>query len=292
MPTFSRAYGLLIILILVWGLTWPLSKIGLQYMPALWFVGYRLLIGTISMFVVVMAMRKLVWPHCADLPLIFTMGIVQIDLFMTFINLGLQYVDAGRSAILVYTTPLWVMPLAILFFGEKAGYKKWLGFFLGMLGVVVLFGPWAINWSDHKALLGNGFLLLAALCWAVSMLCARHMHWTRSPLELIPWQLLVGTVPVMLLAFFAHPHVLIQWQNHILIMVLLYSSVLGIAFAYWGTMVITKELPSVTASLSFLGVPVSGLIFSAFILHEPITLSIGLAMLLIISGLVCVALEK
>lgn len=286
----SKIYSLLVVLVLVWGLNWPINKIGLYYMPPLWFAACRLLIATISMFIVVAAIGKLVLPRKEDLRIIFTIGLLQMGLFMVLINVGLQYVDAGRSAILVYTTPFWVLPIAIIFFHEVGGFLKWLGFAFGMTGVLVLFSPWGINWEEHGALVGNGILMLASLCWAGSMLCARYMRWSRSPLEIVPWQLLVGTIPVVCLAFWQQPDPIIQW-NHKLILALLYNGVVVTAFGYWVAVTVNKELPSTTVSLSMLAIPVTGLISSILLLGESLTLSIVLALLLIIGGLACVILH-
>lgn len=285
----SKLYILLGIIVIVWGLSWPISKIALQYIPAVWLAALRLASGCASAFLLLAVIRKLHCPRRQDLPIILVLGCLQMGLFMILINLGLHYVDAGRSAILVYTTPLWVLPLAILFFHETASWLKWLGFILGMIGVIILFSPSSIDWSNHHELFGNGVLLSAALCWAIAILCARNMHWTRPPLELLPWQLLVGAIPALLFAVYMEPHPLIQW-NGISITSLTYAGVIATGFAYWGTLVLSKELPSITVSLSFLGVPVTGLILAVVLLHEPLTLSIVAAMICIISGLGCVTL--
>lgn len=285
-----KIYLLLVFLILIWGISWPITKIGLQYMPPIWFAAFRMIIGMLCMFVLVISIGKWMIPSRKDMPIILVMGLLQMALFMTLINLGLHYVNAGRSAILVYTTPIWVMPLAILFFKEKATWLKWTGFFLGILGVVTLFSPWGINWSDPQVIFGNGILLLAALCWAIAILCARNMKWHHTPLQLLPWQLLLGTIPVVLIAAFTTPFTVIQW-NYTLISILLFIGGLGTAFAYWATLMISKELPSITVSLSFLAVPIAGLIFSAWLLNEPITGAIVVAMILILNGIACVALS-
>jgi drug/metabolite transporter (DMT)-like permease len=290
-PYNPNIYFILIIIILVWGISWPINKIGLQYMPPLWFATMRTFIGMITMFTVVITSGKLIFPKKNDLLLISIIGFLQIAIFMILINLGLQYVDASRSAILVYTTPIWVMPLAILFFHEKATHLKWIGFILGLSGILMMFTPWEINWSNSNELLGNGFLLLAALCWAISILCARNMKWSRTPFELISWQLLVGTIPIVIIASNQGPSfTTIQW-NVTLIGCLLFSGIFSTALAYWGSIKISKELPSTTVSLSFLGVPVVGYICSIIILKEPITLTLIIAMIFILSGIVLTMLS-
>lgn len=284
-------YLILVAIILIWGFSWPISKIGLQYIPPMWFTAFRILIGTICMFFIVILMKKFTLPTRRAIPLIAVMGLIQIATFMTLINLGLQYVDAGRSAILAYTTPLWVIPLAVFFFDERTSWQKWLGFLLGLTGILILFTPWEVDWKNHAELFGNGLLLLAALSWAVCMLCARHMHWHHSPLELISWQLLLANVPVWIMALLLEPHpaIILNWS---LIFCLLYLGIFATALAYLGTMIVSKELPSVTISLCFLAVPITGLISSAYMLNEVITLSIFTAMIFILGGIVCVALSK
>lgn len=292
-PSFNlfKLYGLFAVVILIWGFSWPISKIGMSYIPPIWFAAFRLIIATVSMFLLVGSLRKLVIPSKQDLPLILSLGIFQMGLFTMFINWGLFYVAAGRSAILTYTTPFWVLPIAVLVFKEKISLLTFVGFILGMLGIVILFSPQSLDWSNPEQLLGNGLLLLAALSFAVAMLCARNMTWRRSALELLPWQLLVGTIPVLLLAIIQTPSPEIQ-LNMTAISTLTYTAILGTAIAYWCSTIISKELPSTTVSIGFLGVPICGFVFSTLILHEPITTAIKLAMIFVPAGLFCVALGK
>jgi len=278
-------------LILVWGISWPVAKIGLQYMPALWFSAYRLIIGTFTMFPMVLLLGKLVLPRKKDLKIILIFGIIQIAIFMSFLNAGLYYIDAGKAAILVYTTPIWVVPISIFFFKEESTGMKWIGFLFGIIGILILFNPFEINWHNRDEIFGSVLLLTAALSWAIAILCARYMEWTRPPLELISWQLLVGTIPVVILAMILQPHPQMVWNNS-LILSLIYSGIFATGFAYWGTIVVSKELPPTTTSLSLLAVPICGLIFSAILLHEKITLSILCAMLFILGGLLCVIIRR
>jgi len=290
-PSLLKVYTMFATVILVWGLSWPMNKIGMQTIPPIWFATFRILIATICIFILVAGLKRLVLPQKRDLPLILSMGIFQMGFFTMFINLGLFYVDAGRSAILSYTTPFWILPIAVLFFKEKLSFLKILGFMMGMTGVITLFGPWSIDWSDHDQLLGNGLLLLAAISFGVALLCARNMTWYRPALEMLPWQLLAGAIPVLAIALILEPTPVIV-VNATTVFTLSYTAMLGTAFANWCSTIVSKELPSVTVSIGFLGVPISGLVFSAFILNEPITTAIQITMFFILGGLLCVAFAK
>jgi drug/metabolite transporter (DMT)-like permease len=285
-----RIIGLFIFIIFTWGFAWPVNKIGLAYLSPAWYTALRLIIGTVTMMTIVFCMGKLSIPDKRDLPLIAIIGLLQISVYILLANIGLKYLPPGRSSMLAYTTPLWVMPAATIFFHEKSGWVRWLGFGFGVTGLMILLSPWQINWLDHHNLFGAGMLLLASLCWAISMLCTRYMKWHKSPLELIPWQLLVGTIPILGLAWIDQPSLHIQWTLP-LVITLLYTGALVTGFSYLSGVVINRELPTIVVSLGFLLVPVVSLLVSAIALHESITLPTIIAMSLIIAGIGCVVVK-
>jgi drug/metabolite transporter (DMT)-like permease len=189
-------------LVLIWGCNWPANKIILIYISPLWFACLRLALGAVSLFLV-QAFRAdgIKLPARADLPIVFSIGLVQMAAMLALINLGLANVPAGRSAILCYTTPLWVVPGAILILGERLRLGKAIALLLGLAGVAFMFNPLGFDWSDRKAIIGNGFLLAAAAVWAATIIHVRTHRWLGSPLALAPWQMLIGTIPLFALAW-------------------------------------------------------------------------------------------
>ena len=282
-----RILGLFLFIIMSWGLAWPINKVGLSFMSPLWYTTFRLIVGTFTMMAIVLAVNKFSLPERKDIPLILIIGLLQISFYVFLTNLGLNYIPAGRASLLAYTTPLWVMPIAILFFQEKPGRLKWIGFTFGLIGLFILLSPWELDWSDSRILFGSAMLLLASLSWAISMLCARYMHWNKSPLELIPWQLLVGTIPILMFAWVKEPAVSISW-NMPLVLSLAYTGILVTGISYWMGVIINKELPSLVVSLGFLVVPIFSLLVSAFFMHEVITIATASAVTMILMGLVFV----
>jgi drug/metabolite transporter (DMT)-like permease len=192
---------------------------------------------------------------------------------------------------LAYSTPLWVTPLAALFFGEAVTRLKLLGVILGLSGIAILFAPMSLDWSNHNVVVGNLLLLLSAFVWALAILQSRFGRWHSDPLKLVPWQLLLATLLTSTMAWYFEPLSSIQW-NGTLWATLIYNGLLATAFGYWASITVFKNLPAVSASLCYLGVPVLGLVFSAVILNEAISFSMAAAMTLIVGGLLCVALSK
>ena len=84
--------------------------------------------------------------------------------FSGLVAFGVQLVPVGRSVVLGYTFPLWVAPAAWLLLGEKLPALRLAGLAMGLAGLGVMFNPAAFDWGNRSALLGNGMILLAALC--------------------------------------------------------------------------------------------------------------------------------
>jgi drug/metabolite transporter (DMT)-like permease len=204
--------------------------------------------------------------------------------FAALVSLGLQFVPAGRSVVLGYTTPLWVMIGARFFLGEALTAARLIGVAMGMSGIVLLFNPLSFSWHDRLAVMGNAFVLLGSLCWAASILHVRAHKWVSSPFALVPWQALLATAVLapLALVFEGLPHV--DWSTR-LVLLLLYGGTVGIALPYWAMQTVNRDLPAITTALALLAVPIVGVVCSAIGLGEAIGPTLILAMVLIISGI-------
>lgn len=280
---------LFIFIILTTSFAWPINKVGVAYLSPLWYTAIRMIIGTVTMTALVILLDEFTLPSKQDLPLIAVIGLLQISFYILLANLGLAHLPAGRASLFAYTTPLWIMPIATLFFGEINGSLKWLGFCLGLSGLILLLSPWEMDWSNKDIIFGTAMLLLASLSWAISMLCVRYMHWQKSVLQLMPWQLFLGTIPVIILAWLKEPLTGVHF-NTPLVLSLFYTGFLVTGLSYWSSVVLNRTLPTTLLSLGFLLVPVFSVLISSICLHESISLATGMAMGMILVGLGCVAL--
>ena len=285
----STVYGLLALVVVVWGANWPAMKVGLHYITPLWFAAIRMGLGAACLFAYLAVTGKLALPGRQDLPVVASVGLLQMAIFQPLVNFGLQHVAAGRSAVLVYTTPLWVVPAAVLFLGEKLTRLKLAGLICGLLGVAVLFNPLALDWSNGGVLLGSLCLMAGAMTWSIALLHIRLHRWQLSPLQLTPWQLLLAFVLLLPLALAIDGPGGIDW-NGSLLAVILYNGPLATAFCFWASTSISRALPAITSSLSFLAVPAMGLALSTLALGEPLGLSLLGGFGLILAGVVLVNL--
>jgi drug/metabolite transporter (DMT)-like permease len=120
--------------------------------------------------------------------------------------------------------------------------------------------------------------------WAASILHIRAHRWRAAPFDLIPWEMALATLVLGVLALAIDGLPRIQWTPN-LVWLLLYSALPGSALAFWGAAVAAQNLPAVTTSLGLLAAPVIGIAASAAELGEAPTVSLILAVVLIIGGI-------
>jgi len=287
--TRGQAYGLLALLVLAWGANWPTMKMGLHHITPLWFAVARFWMGSLCLFALLAVQGRLAVPTRRDLPVLLSVGLTQMAVFQPIVNIGLSHVAAGRAAVLVYTTPIWVVPGATLFLGETIGALKWGGVALGLIGIAVLFNPLGLDWTNRDVVIGSFLLMFAAMIWSISVLHIRAHSWHLSPLQLTPWQLLLAAVLVTPLALIFEGDAEPDWSPQ-LIYALIYNGPVATAFAFWASTSISRALPAVTSSLSFLAVPAMGILLSLLSLGEVPDLSLLGGFGLILGGVVLVNL--
>ncbi len=261
------ALVLLALLTVVWGVHWVVVKTGLQYMPPLTYATLRVGSGLLTMIGLLVAQGRLRRPDRANAPIMLTVGLGQIGAGVAIQVLALQVVPAGRSAVLLYTMPLWVAVLLAVAFRVHPRRNELIGLLLGIGGLAALLNPAVIDWGSGEELLGTLALLLNAVLWAAVTIHVRRHHWTQAPLELQPWMLLLALIPLALLAATTEAGRAIRWEP-ITILILLYSGPLATAFAFWATQAIARSLGAQASGTGFLATPVVGLAAGALLLNE------------------------
>jgi drug/metabolite transporter (DMT)-like permease len=284
--TLTRHGALLLfsVVVLMWGSNWAITKTLVQSVSPLWTAAIRSAIATVALFVVLLARRLFILPRRGDVPVILAVALLHMGAFSALVAFGLQFVPAGRSIVLGYTTPLWVAPGAWLFLRERAARSRLAGVGVGLAGLIIMFNPRAFDWSDSNALIGNGLILLAALCWAANILYVRAHAWISTPFQMVFWQALLATSVLSALALSIEGAPRADWSPP-LAGAFLYAGICGTALAHWAMMVVNRSLPAVTTSLGLLATPVVGVATSTIFLGEAPGNSLIFAMAMILGGI-------
>ena len=277
--------------IILFGLSWPIIKIGLEVSTPLWFAAARATLSATTAFILLACLGRLAWPHRADWPIIVSIGVLQLSCFFAFSNLGMQSLPAGRSSVLAYTATLWIVPLSLLI-GEKVGWRAVAGVLLGLAGIVVLVEPLRFDWTDRAIIWGHIWLLLAGFAWAIAIVHIRRHQWRRTPLDALPWQMSVAMVLLWALALGAEPAGRLEFGKTELWISLLYIGAFAGPIATWAAVSVGRALPPIVGSMGMLGVPLLSIASSVVLLGETISAPLAIGTTLIIAGIAIVILDK
>lgn len=274
----GSAYAALAVLALVWGYTWVVIKIATHDASPLVVAGGRMALASVVLFAVLAATGRSLRPTPFVPTLI--LGLLQTTGFTLFQTLAVAIGGAGKVAVLAYTMPFWVALLAWPFLGERIHGLRWVALALAAAGLVFVLTP-----LNGGTWLADAFAIVAGISWAASVVYAKRMRakYRVELLSLTAWQLLWGTVPlvVVMLAVPGHVH----WTTSF-VLAMAYMSVLGGALAWLLWMFIISRLPAAVAGIASLATPVVGVIAAAIQLHEIPSTTELIGMVLIVAALV------
>ncbi len=280
------AFLLFLIIILVWGVNWTVTKLIVQSMQPIWSNAVRCLIAAIALLALQLVTRQCMMPARRDVPAILVVSVFHMTIFATLMAVGLQYISVGRSVVLGYTTPLWVTPAAIVLLREPVNAWRIAGVLLGIVGVGMLFAPsiMGMDMDSAESLWGHALLLVASLSWAVTIVGIKYVRWYSTPFQLVFWQLLLATLLSAVCAWLMEGELQVAWSSA-LGWQLAYSGLAATAFGFWGMTVINKHLPAIITSLGLLATPIVGMMFSQYMLGEALDSVLLMAGSLIFIGI-------
>ena len=281
--TKLKAFGALILLSVLWGYNWVVMKYALLDAGAFQFGAMRTFLGALCLMLVMWAMKKPLKPK--ELPMLIVLGVLQTCGFTGLIIWALVHGGAGKTAVLTYTMPFWVMLLAWPLLGEKIRGIQWLAVFSSLLGLIIIFDPLHLGgdfFSMSLAVMGGVF-------WALAVIVAKKLHHRAPHLDLISltaWQMFFGSLPLVAVALIvdAPP---IHWSPR-LFAAIGFNAILCNALAWLLWLYALQRLAAGVASMTSMLAPLIGVLAAWVHLgEEPSVLEIvgmlliGLALVLI-----------
>jgi drug/metabolite transporter (DMT)-like permease len=283
MVTSSLGHRTLLVLVaLIWAVSWPVIKVGVGAVPPLWFACLRYLIAAGCLFAFTASRRALAFPPRADWPLVAVSAVLQLAAYSALTGIALTVLPPGRASVLAFSTPIWVVPLAAWWLGERLSRSGLLGVVLGLAGALVIASP-SLQAGGDRQLVSYALLMSAAGAWAISIVYVRAHRFSASALELAPWQMLAAAgilLPLALLVEGAPPRIGSSGA-----LSLAYVGPVATAFAYWAVVEVGRHFPASTVSMALLAAPGLGIVISALTLGEEIGLSLMAGAILIGAGI-------
>lgn len=261
----ARQWLVLALLTVVWGLNWPIMKMGVTGFPPLTFRFICLLIGTPVLGLGLWAMKvpfQIPKQHWREL---LVLSIFNMFIWHALIILAVQYLSSGRSAILGYTMPIFSALIGAWVFKHQLVHRAWGGVAAAALGVVLLLWHELSNLSGKP--IGVVLALIAASTWALGTQLLRRTSIPLPTLTLSFWMTAMTTVVMGLLSFVFEFE---RWQEPSAThwAAILYNAVLVFGFAHAAWFYLARSLPPVASTLSVMMIPILGVFSGAWALNE------------------------
>ncbi|MCR4962301.1 MAG: DMT family transporter [Firmicutes bacterium] len=266
-------FALVGVVIVAWGSVYPATRyLTLDGVSPYFISVMRVLITFVAATVMVPlsgqkwnapAFKKHFWPFVA-------MGFTGAFGFFILMNVGVQYTQAGESALIVGLNPLLIVIFSSLLLGEPFGWRKALGVVLAFFGIVLavvgggVFAHTGFSWGWPECI-----LLLAAVCWASYTLLSRRYGHCLSYLQGFFWIFASAFVMSLPMLIYYLPDIssltLTQW------LWLLYLGLGpgGVCFLLWakGVNVLGASVCGMINSF----MPICSILISGLWLGEPLT---------------------
>jgi drug/metabolite transporter (DMT)-like permease len=250
----------LVAMVLIWGYSWVVMKIALAHAHPFDFAALRVAIGCALLFAIVKWRgRGLRLPSYRMAVL---MGVLQVALFVALSHFALLEAGPGKTSVLVFTMPFWMIVFAHFILRERMRGAQWVAVALAFTGLTLIVAPWNLT-----SLLGSVLAVAAGAVWAITAVLSKKWPVAAGdPLLFTAWQLLVGlaVLTLLALAWDAPP---VRW-NAEFAWALAFSAILATALGWWLWTYVLANSPAGITGLNALGIPVVAVIASAIQLGE------------------------
>lgn len=275
---------------ILWGSTYLAIRIGVGEFPPTIFAGIRFLVAG-SLMLAFSVYKGL------ELPVSFSevMKISVVGLFLLLGGNGCVVwaetrIHSGMASLIVATVPLFMALIELVLPNRpKLNLKGWLGLFIGFAGVALLVFPNSSKIPTDT--IGIMLLLIGAFSWAVGSIYSKNFKTSSSIIPNIAIQMLAGGLGLAIVgAFFGEFSALHITSKGIGAM--LYLIFFGSIVGYSCYVYILQKWPSTKAGTYAYVNPLVAILLGALILNEPISISVILSTLVILSGVVLVQTSK
>lgn len=268
----------------IWGASFLFMKVALDGVSFTQVAWVRSALGAITLAILVVVARRrlprepIVWLHMTVLAIL---GCVIPYLAFAWAE---QFVSSSLASIYNATTPIMTAIIATLAFRvERLGRSQIIGVLLGILGVLVVIGPWQAELTGD--LWGQLACLLATLCYGVmfgyirKFVSGRDIHATTIAFLNIGIAAVLLTIAAPFIAF--QPVRLDIWIVGSLVLL----GALGTGLAYtWSYNVVRAWGPTAASSVTYV-TPVVGVVLGVLLLQETLTWNEPVGALLVVLGI-------
>jgi drug/metabolite transporter (DMT)-like permease len=270
----------------LWGGNQIAIKAGLEGVPAIAMAGLRFGIGLAIVAAAARLAGVSVRMQPGDLRGHLGLGLLFIVQIIA-LNGGTQYTNASRSTVLITTYPFFTALFAHFFLpGDRLDLPKVAGLTLAFAGVVLMFTE-GLTPTAAEYWLGDAIVLLSGMLLGLRQVVLKRMVHGLHPYQVLFWQALMGVPAFALLSWWWEAGAAWSWTPRVVAGVLYQGAVVaGLCFILWVSL-LQRHSASRLGVFGFL-TPIVGMVFSAWLMGDPLTPMLVASVALVALGIVAV----
>jgi len=268
-----KAYLALLVVCIVWGVSWVGTKEAVKHMPPFQMVGIRQILAGLC-YVGFFLIRGDKLPRQKDWKIILLLSFLNFMVSNGLATWGVKLTTAGISAILGAIFPLWLVIILTFKGGNRIPRLAWLGILLGFVGICIIFYDHLKLLFDYSFLGGIVLGIFAALSWAYGTIYTKEFAVDFNPYQSIGWQMLISGITLNMVATVTGQTIPISeidlhtWEA-ILFLVIISSIIAFLAYLY-----ALQRLPaSLVSTYAYIN-PIVAVFAGHFFIHEKLSLLI------------------
>jgi drug/metabolite transporter (DMT)-like permease len=278
---------LMVMLALSWGLNWIAAAFALKEVPpwSLRFISTG--IGALALIAAVRLSGRALRVPPGAFKHIAVAGLCNVAIFNVCAAFAQLSGATGRTIMITYSMPIWSALGAWLVLGDKFDKTRLLALALCIGGLTILLWPLFGDGVPRSAL----FALGSAFGWTIATVYLKWADIGVDPLVNAAWQLAFGTlmITIGMLIVDGAPQI---WPISAQTMAsIAFIGLIGAGLAHFLWWAIVDKLPTATAALGALLVPVVGIAASTLILGERPTINDIGGFAMIFAAAACVLLR-
>ncbi len=217
--------------------------------------------------------------------IIIVLGFTGIFSYNLFFFSGLSHIQANRASLIIACNPIFISLCSVLFFRDRLHFLKIIGLCLSVAGALIVISKGNL-FNIFETGIGKGELLIfgCVISWVTYSILGKKAMNDLSPIVSVCYSSIAGTAllffPALNKGVFTNmlSYKAVEWAS--LFYLGFFGTVLGFFWYYEGI----KEIGPLKAGIFINFVPISAIVLSFFILHEPITASLTAGAVLVIAG--------
>jgi drug/metabolite transporter (DMT)-like permease len=285
-----RSIAAMLLLAVIWGLSIPVTKLGLLTLPPLTLTAARFLVAAPLLMIFALGRLRVPW---RALPNIAALGILGISVGQLAQALGVEGTSASAGTIISATIPVFVVIFAALRLKQSVTGRQQLGLLAAFAGIALVAlgsGPGTTD-ASRTTLVGVIWMLASALAIAFYYVWSAQLTEEFGTKAIAAWSTLFGFVALLPFAGWEMSRTPIHLTAQA-VWVAVYLGVMVAAIGLYLWLHLLRTVPArVAASVQYLQ-PVFGIAASSVVFGERLGSLFAAGVGLILGGLALAAADR